>query len=111
MAKNKKVTRNRVIVALVIFACVFIFTEFFPVATYVGSELNALYLEFALFLIPYLLAGYDVLYKAARNIGHGQVFDENFLMSVATIGAFALVLFPGSDPHMAEGAAVMLFIR
>ena len=63
MAKNKKVTRNRVIVALVIFACVFIFTEFFPVATYVGSELNALYLEFALFLIPYLLAGYDVLYK------------------------------------------------
>lgn len=111
MAKNKKVTRNRVIVALVIFACVFIFTEFFPVATYVGSELNALYLEFALFLIPYLLAGYDVLYKAARNIGHGQVFDENFLMSVATIGAFALVLFPSSDPHMAEGAAVMLFYQ
>lgn len=111
MAKNKKVTRNRVIVALVIFACVFIFTEFFPVATYVGSELNALYLEFALFLIPYLLAGYDVLYKAARNIGNGQVFDENFLMSVATIGAFALVLFPGSDPHMAEGAAVMLFYQ
>ena len=111
MAKNKKVTRNRVIVALVIFACVFIFTEFFPVATYVGSELNALYLEFALFLIPYLLAGYDVLYKAARNIGHGQVFDENFLMSVATIGAFALVFFPGSDPHMAEGAAVMLFYQ
>lgn len=111
MAKNKKVTRNRVIVALVIFACVFIFTEFFPVATYVGSELKALYLEFALFLIPYLLAGYDVLYKAARNIGNGQVFDENFLMSVATIGAFALVLFPGSDPHMAEGAAVMLFYQ
>lgn len=111
MAKNKKATRNRVIIALVIFACVFIFTEFFPVATYVGSELNALYLEFALFLIPYLLAGYDVLYKAARNIGHGQVFDENFLMSVATIGAFALVLFPGSDPHMAEGAAVMLFYQ
>lgn len=111
MAKNKKMTRIRVIVALVIFACVFIFTEFFPVATYVGSELNALYLEFALFLIPYLLAGYDVLYKAARNIGHGQVFDENFLMSVATIGAFALVLFPGSDPHMAEGAAVMLFYQ
>lgn len=111
MAKNKKVTRNRVIVALVIFACVFIFTEFFPVTTYVGSELNALYLEFALFLIPYLLAGYDVLYKAVRNIGHGQVFDENFLMSVATIGAFALVLFPGSDPHMAEGAAVMLFYQ
>ena len=52
-----------------------------------------------------------MLFKAARNIGHGQVFDENFLMSVATIGAFALVLFPDSDPHMAEGAAVMLFYQ
>ena len=52
-----------------------------------------------------------MLLRAAKNIGHGQVFDENFLMSVATIGAFALVLFPDSDPHMAEGAAVMLFYQ
>ena len=111
MAKNQDKTRLRIIIALVIFACVFAFTEFFPLATYVGGEINALYIEFVLFLIPYLLAGYDVLYKAARNIGNGQVFDENFLMSIATIGAFALVLFPGSDPHMAEGAAVMLFYQ
>ena len=111
MAKNQNKTRLRIIIALVIFACVFAFTEFFPLATYVGGEINALYIEFVLFLIPYLLAGYDVLYKAARNIGNGQVFDENFLMSIATIGAFALVLFPGSDPHMAEGAAVMLFYQ
>lgn len=111
MAKNQTKTRIRIIVALVIFACVFAFTEFFPVAQMVGGQLNALYLEFVLFLIPYLLAGYDVLYKAPRNIGHGQVFDENFLMSIATVGAFALVFFPDSDPHMAEGAAVMLFYQ
>ena len=46
----------------------------------------------------YLVAGYDVLLKAAKNIGHGQVFDENFLMAVATIGAFSLVFFPDSRP-------------
>lgn len=111
MAKNQKRTRIRIIVALVLFACAFAITELLPVGTYVGGSLNALYVEFVLFLVPYLLAGYDVLYKAGRNILHGQVFDENFLMSVATIGAFALVLFPGSDPHMAEGAAVMLFYQ
>lgn len=111
MAKNQKHTRIRIIVALVLFVCVYAICEFIPLASYVGGETNALYVEFVLFLIPYLLAGYDVLYKAIRNIGHGQVFDENFLMSAATIGAFALVFFPDSDPHMAEGAAVMLFYQ
>ncbi len=111
MAKNQKRTRIRIIIALVIFVGVFAFVELAPVEQLMGGAIPALYLEFVLFLIPYLLAGYDVLYKAARNIGNGQVFDENFLMSIATIGAFALVLFPGSDPHMAEGAAVMLFYQ
>lgn len=111
MSSHQSKKRIRIIVALAFFACVFVFSEFFPVAQLVGGDINALYLEFGLFLIPYLLAGYDVLYKALRNIGNGQIFDENFLMSIATIGAFALVLFPGSDPHMAEGAAVMLFYQ
>lgn len=111
MSSHQSKKRIRIIVALAIFACVFVFSEFFPVVQLVGGDINALYLEFGLFLIPYLLAGYDVLYKALRNIGNGQIFDENFLMSIATIGAFALVLFPGSDPHMAEGAAVMLFYQ
>ena len=70
-----------------------------------------MYASFALFLIPYLIAGYDVLYKAWRNIRRGQAFDEAFLMTVATIGAFAMVLFPETEPHMAEGAAVMLFYQ
>lgn len=111
MNKKQKRTRNRIAAALAIFAAVFAVTEFVPLAQYVGGQTNALYLEFVLFLIPYLIAGYDVLLKAARNIGNGQVFDENFLMTIATLGAFALVLFPDSQPHMAEGAAVMLFYQ
>lgn len=111
MNKKQKRTRNRIVAALAIFAVVFAVCEFVSLASYVGGETNALYLEFVLFLIPYLIAGYDVLLKAARNIGNGQVFDENFLMTIATVGAFALVLFPDSQPHMAEGAAVMLFYQ
>ena len=106
MNKKQKRTLIRIVVAIVLFAIIYPL----PLESWFGSPLG-LYVEFALFLVPYLIAGYDVLLKAARNIGHGQVFDENFLMSVATIGAFALVLFPDSDPHMAEGAAVMLFYQ
>ena len=106
MNKKQKRTLIRIIVAIVLFVIIYPL----PLEEWFGSPAG-LYVEFALFLVPYLIAGYDVLLKAARNIGHGQVFDENFLMSVATIGAFALVLFPDSDPHMAEGAAVMLFYQ
>ena len=49
--------------------------------------------------------------KAYSNIRRGKAFDESFLMAVATLGAFAMVLFPDTDPHMAEGAAVMLFYQ
>ena len=61
-------------------------------------------MEFVLFLVPYLIIGYDILKKAIKGIAKGQVFDENFLMAVATIGAVALGDF-------AEGAAVMLFYQ
>ena len=57
-----------------------------------------------LFLIPYGIAGWDVLWKAVRNIAHGQVFDENFLMCVATVGAFGIGEYP-------EAVAVMLFYQ
>lgn len=56
------------------------------------------------FLVPYAVAGYDVVLSAVRNIFHGQVFDENFLMSVATIGAFFVADYP-------EAVAVMLFYQ
>ena len=111
MNKKQIKWRNRIIVALVIFFIVFAATEFLPLDAWLGSETNAVYLEFALFLIPYLIAGYDVVVKAVKNIGHGQVFDENLLMTIATVGAFAMVFFPETGPHMAEGAAVMLFYQ
>ena len=60
--------------------------------------------KLVLFLIPYAVIGWDVLWKAIRNIAHGQVFDENFLMAIATVGAFALGEYP-------EGVAVMLFYQ
>ena len=110
---NKKLRRwrKRIVLALVLFALIFAITELLPLSVWLGSERNAVYAEFVLYLIPYAIAGYDVLLKAARNIKNGQVFDENFLMAVATIGAFSLVFFPDSGPHMAEGAAVMLFYQ
>ncbi len=111
MNKKLKRWRRRIIVALALFAAIFALTELLPLAEWLGGERNAVYAEFALYLIPYVIAGYDVLLKAARNIKNGQVFDENFLMAVATIGAFSLVFFPDSGPHMAEGAAVMLFYQ
>lgn len=103
--------RNRIIVALALFALAYAAAELLPFESWLGSRQAALGVEFALFLVPYLVAGYDVLLRAGRNIARGQVFDENFLMSVATVGAFALVLFPDTDPHMAEGTAVMLFYQ
>ena len=113
IAVNKKLRRwrKRIVIALVLFAMIFALTELLPLSNWLGGERNAVYAEFALYLIPYAIAGYDVLLKAARNIKNGQVFDENFLMAVATIGAFSLVFFPDSGPHMAEGAAVMLFYQ
>ena len=56
------------------------------------------------FLVPYFIVGWDVLWRALRNIAHGQIFDENFLMAVATIGALAIGEYP-------EGVAVMLFYQ
>lgn len=106
MSTKEKKHLARIIVGLVVFIVVY----FLPIDSWFEQP-NALYIEFALFLIPYLIVGYDVIGKAIRNIGHGQVFDENFLMCVATIGAFALVFFPESEPHMAEGATVMLFYQ
>ncbi|MCD8317054.1 MAG: cadmium-translocating P-type ATPase [Eggerthellaceae bacterium] len=101
--------RNRIIVALAIFVIAYACELAGVFDILFGSA--ALWAEFAIFLIPFLIAGYDVIGRAARNIAHGHVFDENFLMSIATIGAFALVLFPDTEPHMAEGAAVMLFYQ
>lgn len=61
-------------------------------------------IRFVLFLVPYLIAGWDILKEAGENILHGQVFDENFLMALATVGAFAIGEYP-------EGVFVMVFYQ
>ena len=101
---------HRILLALAIFAVVYATDELGALAALFG-EPAALYVSFVLFLVPFLIAGHDVLEKAWNNIRHGKAFDESFLMAVATIGAFAMILFPDADPHMAEGAAVMLFYQ
>lgn len=62
------------------------------------------YLELVVYLVAYAITGGDVIVKAVRNIGHGQIFDENFLMTIATAGAFCVSEYP-------EGVAVMLFYQ
>ena len=110
MNKKQRRWRNRIIVALVIFAAVMVVEETGLLASIFGTP-GDVYASFALFLVPYLIAGYKTLLEAARNIRRGDPFDEAFLMSVASLGAFAMVLFPETEPHMAEGAAVMLFYQ
>ena len=102
--------RNRIIVALVIFFAIMAVDDLGALRALLG-EPAALYTSFVLYLIPYVIAGHDVLEKAYHNIRRGEVFDENFLVCVATIGAFGMIFFPDTDPHMAEGAAVMLFYQ
>ena len=68
------------------------------------EQLPSQWLVFLIYLIPYLVIGYDIVYKAVRNISHGQVFNENFLMMVATFGAFGV-------KEYSEAVAVMLFYQ
>lgn len=94
MSKNKKR-----LVRILVSIGLFILGSFLP-----GAALAGGLVRLAVFLLAFAVAGYDVLWKAVRNIAHGQVFDENFLMSLATIGAF----FVGEYP---EGVAVMIFYQ
>lgn len=107
--KQKKLL-TRIIVALVLFVAIEVAAQTGILRAAFGTP-GDVYAEFALFLIPYLIAGYDVIAGALRGLVHGHALDEDFLMTVATFGAFALVLFPDTEPHMAEGAAVMLFFQ
>ena len=107
--KQKKLL-TRIIVALALFVIIEVAAQTGILRAAFGTP-GDVYAEFALFLIPYLIAGYDVIAGALRGLVHGHALDEDFLMTVATFGAFALVLFPDTEPHMAEGAAVMLFFQ
>ena len=104
----------RIIVALVLFLAILI-TDKIIVLGDVFEGPAAWVFPFCLYLAVYLIIGYDVLWRAIRNIAHGQVFDENFLMCVATLGAFALAIYRGATGQEIEGfdeaCAVLLFYQ
>lgn len=110
MTKRQIKWRNRIIVALALFAVALVL-EHSGILTLVFGTPGDVYAAFVIYLVPYLIAGYDVLAKAGKSIIHFESFDESLLMTIATIGAFATVAFPDAGPHMAEGAAVMLFYQ
>ncbi|MDO5435114.1 MAG: heavy metal translocating P-type ATPase [Clostridia bacterium] len=64
-----------------------------------------------LFAVPWLIAGYDVIAEAAENALHGEIFDENLLMFIATAGALCIGFLPGAEPEFAEAVFVMLFFK
>lgn len=92
----------RIIISLILFVSLFTVDKIIDLESVVDMDFPIL--PFCLYLVVYLIIGYDVLFKAIRNIIHGQIFDENFLMSVATIGAYAIFAF-------SEAVAVLLFYQ
>ena len=95
MRRKQKKALIRIIVAAVLMIVLGLVSHF--------ANINE-YVLFALYMVPYLVVGYDVLWKAVKGIGRGQVFDENFLMAIATVGAIIL-------QEYTEGVAVMLFYQ
>ena len=101
MTKKQKKVFDRILIA----AIMMIVLHFVPARGYI---------RLALYLIPYVIIGYDILRKAALGIVHGEVFDENFLMAVATVGAMLLGVYNeacGLEGEFSEGVAVMLFYQ
>ena len=97
MTKRQKKSLTRIIIAAVLM----IILKFLPVEGW---------LKFVLYMVPYLVVGYDILRKAFKGILNKQVFDENFLMAVATIGAIAIAIYDRSG-NFNEAVAVMLFYQ
>ena len=95
---NKK--QKKMLVRIIVTAVLIIGLAFVPVEGWI---------RFALYMVPYLLIGYDILRKAALGIYHKQVFDENFLMAIATIGAIVIAIT--GDGDYTEAVAVMLFYQ
>ena len=97
MTKKQKKMLLRIIITAVMLAALY----FLPVTGW---------LRLGLYLVTYLVIGYDILKKAGQGIANGRVFDENFLMAVATVGAFALAIYEKSGDYN-EAIAVMLFYQ
>ncbi len=99
MTKKQKQSLQRILISLVLFVILLILDK-----TGTMEQISNRWLRMIPYLVPYLIVGYDVLRKAFINIRHGQVFDENFLMMIATFGAF------GVQEYL-EAVAVMLFYQ
>lgn len=114
MSKRDKKKLIRIIANLILFFAVFITDKIVKLDTVFNGNLNWLF-PFALYLIVYITIGYDVIYKAFANIFHGEFLDENFLMVVATFGAFGLAIYRGVNHLDIEGfdeaCAVLLFYQ
>ena len=114
MSRKEKKNLVRILIALALFAIVFAADALVGLDGVFGGSRGWLF-PFALYVVVYAIIGYDVLWKAGRNIARGQVFDENFLMCVATIGAFALGIYRGTAGLSIEGfdeaCAVLLFYQ
>ncbi len=114
MTRREKKNLIRILVALCLFACIFAVDKAISLDGVFGGRFGWLF-PFALYIAVYFVIGYDVLWRAIRNIAHGQVFDENFLMCVATLGAFALGIYRGAIGAEIEGfdeaCAVLLFYQ
>lgn len=104
MSKKLKKRLVRIIISLILFIPLFIIDKIYNLETVIPNFDYGWILPLSLYIVIYLIISYDILIKAAKNIAHGQVFDENFLMIVATFGAFAIREFP-------EAVAVMLFYQ
>ena len=92
----------RIAVSAVLLAAAFIITRKLQLP---------LWQQLLIFLVPYLAAGWDTLKEAAEGLAHGNPLDENFLMSIATIGALTIGFLPGAEPQLAEAVFVMLFFQ
>ncbi|MCI5819309.1 MAG: heavy metal translocating P-type ATPase [Acidaminococcus sp.] len=122
MTKKQKKNLIRIIVSLAAFLIMLLFDKviikhvspYFSLATVIPNKYGWL-LAFGMYFMVYVIIGYDVIWRAVRNIFHGQVFDENFLMVIATFGAFGLAVYRGVTGQEVEGfdeaCAVLLFYQ
>lgn len=107
--KQKKMMRRIFISAAVLFALQFVTVEMFSALDQYLFPSAGRWIRFACYLADYFIIGYDILKKALRGVKNRQVFDENFLMAVATIGAMALAVYENGE--YLEAIAVMLFYQ
>ena len=105
MTKKQKKALARILLATVLLGVAVLLDK---LGVFAGL---AWYIVMPIYLVPYFIVGWQVLRKAGINIAHGQIFDENFLMAIATVGALCIGFLPDAEPEYAEAVFVMLFYQ